>query len=136
MSINNTYNYANTVGIVLQPGECLSDRLNKAYIPPQLELYQHSSNIPPSVEADVEDIIIRCIIPGKRISAVTIDVAGECFPLEITSFYDGSWVVCKKAANINKKSTIKLSVSITDRLPDVGCSTLQPYLFKYSTINF
>ena len=120
---------------MLQPGECLSDRLNKAYIPPQLEIYQHGSKIPPSVASNAEDIIIRCILPGKRISSVTIDISGKHLPLEITSFYGGSWVVCGKAADISKKSTIKLSVSITEHILGVGHSTPLAHLLKYSTIN-
>lgn len=135
MSIKNTSNHADTVSIVLQPGECLSDRLNKAYIPPQLEVYQHGSKIPPSVASNAEDIIIRCILPGKRISSVAIDVDGEYLPLELTSFYGGSWVVCRKAADISKKSTIKLSVSIAEHLPNAGHSTPRAHSFKYSTIN-
>ena len=135
MSIKNTSNHIKTVSIMLQPGECLSDRLNKAYIPPQLEVYQHSSKIPQRVEADAEDIIIRCILTGKRISSVTVDIAGEHLPLELTSFYGGSWAVCRKAADISKKSTINLSVSITEHIPGGGHNTPLAHLFKYSTIN-
>lgn len=135
MSIKNTSNHANTVSIVLQPGECLSDRLNKAYIPPQLEVYQHGSKILPSVVSNAEDIIIRCILPGKRISSVTVDIAGERLPLDLTSFYGGSWAVCRRVADISKKSTIKLCVSIIEQLPDVGHSTPLAHLLKYSTIN-